>query len=213
MMHPTTPTISHVTIADRLPGHNAPHIMYRTLSHVSGDTGPGVVYPGMRLSRALTPGGNPVDTSQPALPNYHRALGDPASIGFMSYVEAQVAFVSSRTNADLANKSFSRDAPNKLIQRSNSRYHHSKCYPGSCTWLFKYSTDDCWHFGMGFWKHFRCTLSALIATRIFAYWSLGNSFYFIRRLLVLFCRYIIMTPSLRGGLTYQKDDSSLHSSI
>ncbi|AFR97429.2 membrane protein [Cryptococcus neoformans C23] len=84
MMHPTTPTISHVTIADPLPGHNAPHIMYRTLSHVSGDTGPGVVYPGMRLSRALTPGGTPVDTSQPALPNYHRALGDPASIGFIS---------------------------------------------------------------------------------------------------------------------------------
>ncbi|AAW45868.1 hypothetical protein CNBJ1330 [Cryptococcus deneoformans B-3501A] len=84
MVHPTTPTISHVTIANPHPGDNAPHTMYRTPSHFSGDGGPGVIYPeGMRLSRALTPGGNPVDTSQPALPNYHRALGDPAPVGLI----------------------------------------------------------------------------------------------------------------------------------
>lgn len=171
MVHPTTPTISHVTIANPHPGDNAPHTMYRTPSHFSGDGGPGVVYPeGMRLSRALTPGGNPVDTSQPALPNYHRALGDPAPVGIIPYVETQVTSVSSRTNADPANKPFIRDATHKSIQCSNSRYHHPKYYSGSCPWIFRYSADNCGHFGMGFWKHFRCEL--LVFDRAHAFCSL-----------------------------------------
>lgn len=40
---------------------------------------------GANVNRALTPGGNPVDTTQPAFPVYHRKFANPAPLGLMGF--------------------------------------------------------------------------------------------------------------------------------
>ncbi|KAL1406045.1 hypothetical protein Q8F55_007728 [Vanrija albida] len=40
---------------------------------------------GTAVSRFVTPGGNPVDNSQPAFPVFHRKFGNPAPLGLMSF--------------------------------------------------------------------------------------------------------------------------------
>jgi len=37
------------------------------------------------MSRFITPGGNPIDTSQPAFPVYHRKFANPAPLGLMAF--------------------------------------------------------------------------------------------------------------------------------
>jgi hypothetical protein len=39
---------------------------------------------GGAISRFITPGGNPMDTSQPAFPIYHRKFGNPAPLGLLA---------------------------------------------------------------------------------------------------------------------------------
>jgi hypothetical protein len=39
---------------------------------------------GGAISRFITPGGNPVDNSQPAFPVYHRKFGNPAPLGLLA---------------------------------------------------------------------------------------------------------------------------------
>jgi len=39
---------------------------------------------GGAISRFITPGGNPVDASQPAFPIYHRKFGNPAPLGLLA---------------------------------------------------------------------------------------------------------------------------------
>lgn len=41
------------------------------------------------VHRAITPGGNPMDSSQPAFPVYHRRFANPAPLGLMAYVEIE----------------------------------------------------------------------------------------------------------------------------
>ena len=38
---------------------------------------------GGAMSRFVTPGGNPIDSTQPAFPVYHRKFGNPAPLGLM----------------------------------------------------------------------------------------------------------------------------------
>lgn len=40
---------------------------------------------GGAISRFITPGGNPMDTSQPAFPVYHRKFGNPAPLGLLAF--------------------------------------------------------------------------------------------------------------------------------
>ncbi|ORY26237.1 GPR1/FUN34/yaaH family-domain-containing protein [Naematelia encephala] len=40
---------------------------------------------GGQMSRFVTPGGNPIDSSQPAFPIYHRKFANPAPLGLMSF--------------------------------------------------------------------------------------------------------------------------------
>lgn len=49
------------------------------------------------LSRALTPGGHPLDTSQPSFPVYHRKFGNPSPLGLFAF--ALTTFVLSWYNA------------------------------------------------------------------------------------------------------------------
>ncbi|KAK4686699.1 uncharacterized protein P7C73_g3420, partial [Tremellales sp. Uapishka_1] len=51
---------------------------------------------GGSISRFITPGGNPQDSSQPALPVFHRKLGNPAPLGLLSF--AATTFVLSMFN-------------------------------------------------------------------------------------------------------------------
>lgn len=165
MVHPTTPTISHVTIANPHPGDNAPHTMYRTPSHFSGDGGPGVIYPeGMRLSRALTPGGNPVDTSQPALPNYHRALGDPAPVGLipLSSGTLLISLYNVQTRGITT--------PNIILGLALGFSGIVQTIAGILEWASGNT------FAVSFWFS--------IAPMLFAHWSSGSSFNFIWWLLV-----------------------------
>ncbi|KAL7416918.1 GPR1/FUN34/yaaH family-domain-containing protein [Mrakia frigida] len=48
------------------------------------------------LNRAITPGGHPLDTSQPSFPVYHRKLGNPGPLGLFSF--AITTFVLSMFN-------------------------------------------------------------------------------------------------------------------
>ncbi|KAK1922478.1 GPR1/FUN34/yaaH family-domain-containing protein [Papiliotrema laurentii] len=49
------------------------------------------------VSRFITPGGNPIDTSQPAFPVYHRKFANPAPLGLLGF--AATTFVLSFYNA------------------------------------------------------------------------------------------------------------------
>jgi len=49
------------------------------------------------VSRFITPGGNPIDTSQPAFPVYHRRFANPAPLGLLGF--AGTTFVLSLINA------------------------------------------------------------------------------------------------------------------
>ncbi|BGP30351.1 hypothetical protein JCM10296v2_002105 [Rhodotorula toruloides] len=42
-------------------------------------------YEGRPLTHVVTPGGNPADYSQPALPQYHRKVANPAPLGLVSF--------------------------------------------------------------------------------------------------------------------------------
>lgn len=55
------------------------------------------------VNRAVTPGGHPVDTSQPAFPVYHRKLGNPAPLGLLAF--GLTTFVLSCYNAKIRNVS------------------------------------------------------------------------------------------------------------
>lgn len=39
---------------------------------------------GNAISRFITPGGNPMDTSQPAFPVFHRKFANPAPLGLLA---------------------------------------------------------------------------------------------------------------------------------
>lgn len=39
---------------------------------------------GGAISRFITPGGNPMDTSQPAFPVFHRKFANPAPLGLLA---------------------------------------------------------------------------------------------------------------------------------
>lgn len=39
---------------------------------------------GPPISRFITPGGNPMDTSQPAFPVFHRKFANPAPLGLLA---------------------------------------------------------------------------------------------------------------------------------
>jgi len=49
------------------------------------------------VSRFITPGGNPIDNSQPAFPVYHRKFANPAPLGLLGF--AGTTFVLSMVNA------------------------------------------------------------------------------------------------------------------
>ncbi|KAL7416930.1 GPR1/FUN34/yaaH family-domain-containing protein [Mrakia frigida] len=51
------------------------------------------------LARALTPGGHPLDTSQPSFPVYHRKFGNPSPLGLFAF--AFTTFVLSWYNAGI----------------------------------------------------------------------------------------------------------------
>jgi hypothetical protein len=46
---------------------------------------------GAPTSRAVTPGGHPVDTSQPAFPVYHRKIANPAPLGLFAFATVSSA--------------------------------------------------------------------------------------------------------------------------
>ncbi len=51
---------------------------------------------GVHTFRALTPGGHPMDSSQPAFPVYHRKFANPAPLGLFGF--AATTFVLSMYN-------------------------------------------------------------------------------------------------------------------
>jgi len=53
---------------------------------------------GAHVNRAITPGGHPLDSSQPAFPVYHRKFANPAPLGLMSF--ALTTFVLSMVNVN-----------------------------------------------------------------------------------------------------------------
>jgi len=53
-------------------------------------------YRGEAVSRFITPGGNPIDTSQPAFPVYHRKFANPAPLGLLGF--AATTFILSMYN-------------------------------------------------------------------------------------------------------------------
>lgn len=55
-----------------------------------------VVPAGRNLTRAITPGGHPVDNSQPAFPTYHRRFADPGPLGLSAF--ALTTFILSLIN-------------------------------------------------------------------------------------------------------------------
>jgi hypothetical protein len=48
-----------------------------------GGGGAGGYQTGGNMSRFITPGGNPIDTSQPAFPVYHRKFANPTPLGLL----------------------------------------------------------------------------------------------------------------------------------
>jgi len=52
--------------------------------------------PGAQFSRSVTPGGHPLDTSQPSFPVYHRKFANPAPLGLCAF--ALTTFVLSMIN-------------------------------------------------------------------------------------------------------------------
>lgn len=53
------------------------------------------------VNRAVTPGGHPADSSQPAFPVFHRKLGNPAPLGLLAF--GLTTFVLSMYNARIRN--------------------------------------------------------------------------------------------------------------
>lgn len=66
----STPNVSTQNIADEKVGDSRPDIVYQS---------------GAPMSRFITPGGHPADTSQPALPVFHRKFANPAPLGLMGF--------------------------------------------------------------------------------------------------------------------------------
>lgn len=48
----------------------------------------GTYQDGGDIARFITPGGNPIDTSQPGFPVFHRKFGNPTSVGLISFTGA-----------------------------------------------------------------------------------------------------------------------------
>ncbi|KAH8929520.1 putative FUN34-transmembrane protein [Atractiella rhizophila] len=55
------------------------------MSESGVSNGEKVAFHGAPVNRAVTPGGHPVDTSQPAFPVYHRKFANPAPLGLMGF--------------------------------------------------------------------------------------------------------------------------------
>lgn len=53
------------------------------MTHQNGSS-PEYTGSGGQISRFVTPGGHPMDNSQPALPVFHRKFGNPAPLGLMA---------------------------------------------------------------------------------------------------------------------------------
>lgn len=69
------------TVVDHANGHNGVNGAEKANGHYNnGNYGNGA-----SVNRALTPGGNPVDTTQPAFPVYHRKFANPAPLGLMAF--------------------------------------------------------------------------------------------------------------------------------
>lgn len=47
---------------------------------------------GQEATRAVTAGGHPADTSQPAFPRYHRTFGNPAPLGLFAFAGTTFVF-------------------------------------------------------------------------------------------------------------------------
>lgn len=92
-------TVHDVEKANRVNGTN-PVVTPSTgpgLSQSSSDAHDHGLYNNPTLiNRAITPGGHPLDTSQPAFPVYHRKLANPAPLGLLAF--ATTTFVLSWYN-------------------------------------------------------------------------------------------------------------------
>ncbi|WOO83480.1 Ammonia transport outward protein 2 [Vanrija pseudolonga] len=86
---------SHSSIAggstsSHLPCSTLQHHISPTMSETNGASNPELKQQaeyssGAAVSRFITPGGNPLDTSQPAFPVFHRKFGNPAPLGLLSF--------------------------------------------------------------------------------------------------------------------------------
>ncbi|CED83760.1 hypothetical protein [Phaffia rhodozyma] len=80
------PSYQHIT--SFFPMSHIPDVEKANSAHLNGGSGGSSVplgehqgqqyYNPNLINRAITPGGHPLDTSQPAFPIYHRKLGNPA---------------------------------------------------------------------------------------------------------------------------------------
>lgn len=66
---------------------NNPGVLKNEMNHsnnnVENGNNPGFTGGGA-VSRFITPGGNPMDTSQPAFPVFHRKFANPAPLGLLA---------------------------------------------------------------------------------------------------------------------------------
>ncbi|WVQ85919.1 hypothetical protein IAT38_008087 [Cryptococcus sp. DSM 104549] len=81
----TKPSVNHIEgggIEKRL--HNPSYPPYPHQTAHPQQSG-GVYGDGISVSRFITPGGNPIDNSQPSMPIYHRKFGDANPIGLLGF--------------------------------------------------------------------------------------------------------------------------------
>ncbi|WVQ81545.1 hypothetical protein IAT38_003669 [Cryptococcus sp. DSM 104549] len=67
----------HDETGDRLPNENQSYAPSNGATGYQGSGGP--------MTRFITPGGHPMDNSQPAFPVFHRKFGNPAPLGLISF--------------------------------------------------------------------------------------------------------------------------------
>lgn len=67
-------------------GNNNPGMLKTELNHSNNnvENGNAGFAGGGAVSRFITPGGNPMDTSQPAFPVFHRKFANPAPLGLLA---------------------------------------------------------------------------------------------------------------------------------
>jgi len=64
--------------------HHDTMVIYKTVTEMEAEAADeGVVKPERKINRQITPGGNPIDNSQPAFPVYHRRFANPAPLGLL----------------------------------------------------------------------------------------------------------------------------------